>query len=96
MVCLSLGKGGPIFSSFAWRFRSHAGDFAAGSLAHPVAPLLNPDAARADFTTPRCERTSNGNPLDDDLDMQVDEDGPDDLNQDGLITSMRVKDPEGE
>jgi hypothetical protein len=61
-----------------------------------VAPLLNPDAARAYFTTPRCERTSNGNPLDDDLDMQVDEDGPDDLNQDGLITSMRVKDPEGE
>ncbi|RPJ55438.1 MAG: hypothetical protein EHM23_26220 [Acidobacteria bacterium] len=61
-----------------------------------IAPLLNPDAARAYFTTPRWERTSNGNPLDDDLDMQIDEDGPDDLNQDGQITSMRVKDPEGE
>ena len=61
-----------------------------------IAPLLNPDAARAYFATPRWERTSNGNPLDDDLDMEVDEDGPDDLNQDGLITSMRVKDPEGE
>ncbi|RPJ87406.1 MAG: hypothetical protein EHM18_01290 [Acidobacteria bacterium] len=61
-----------------------------------IAPLLNPDAARAYFATPRWERTSNGNPLDDDLDMRVDEDGPDDLNQDGQITSMRVKDPEGE
>ncbi len=61
-----------------------------------IAPLLNPDAARAYFATPRWERTSNGNALDDDLDMKVDEDGPDDLNQDGLITSMRVKDPEGE
>ena len=61
-----------------------------------IAPLLNPDAARAYFATPRWERTSNGNPLDDDLDMKVDEDGPDDLNQDGRITSMRVKDPQGE
>ncbi len=61
-----------------------------------VAPLLNPDAARAYFETPRWERTLNGIPLDEDLDMRVDEDGPDDLNQDGLITSMRVKDPEGE
>ncbi len=61
-----------------------------------IAPLLNPDAARAYFATPRWERTSNGNPLDDDLDMKVDEDGPDDLNQDGQITSMRVKDPQGE
>ena len=61
-----------------------------------IAPLLNPDAARAYFAAPRWERTSNGNPLDDDLDMKVDEDGPDDLNQDGQITSMRVKDPQGE
>jgi len=61
-----------------------------------IAPLLNPDAARAYFATPRWERTTNGSPLDDDLDLQVDEDGPDDLNKDGQITSMRVKDPEGE
>ncbi|RPI20659.1 MAG: hypothetical protein EHM61_26575 [Acidobacteria bacterium] len=61
-----------------------------------LAPLLNPDAARAYFATPKWERMSNGNPSDDDLDLQIDEDGPDDLNQDGMITSMRVKDPEGE
>src|SRR6185503_11696796 len=31
-----------------------------------------------------------------DHDGLVDEDGPDDLNGDGLITSMRIEDPEGE
>ncbi|MBN2198213.1 MAG: hypothetical protein JW747_00015, partial [Candidatus Aminicenantes bacterium] len=60
-----------------------------------VAPLLNPDAAAAYFTAPRWERRTNAAPLDDDLDMLTDEDGPDDLDKDGLITQMRVKDPEG-
>ena len=60
-----------------------------------VAPLLNPDAAKAFFSSPKFERTTNGRPVDEDLDMQVDEDGPDDLNKDGLITQIRVKDPEG-
>jgi len=60
-----------------------------------VAPLLNPDGARAFFGSPKYERLTNGRPVDEDLDMQVDEDGPDDLNKDGLITQMRVKDPEG-
>jgi hypothetical protein len=60
-----------------------------------VAPLLNPDAARGFFGRPKYERTANALPVDEDLDMQVDEDGPDDLNKDGLITQMRVKDPEG-
>lgn len=60
-----------------------------------VAPLLNPDAA-ANFFAPVCyERSSNAGPVDDDLDDRADEDGPDDLNKDGLITQMRVKDPEG-
>ena len=60
-----------------------------------VAPLLNPDGARAFFSRPKSERTTNARPVDEDLDMQVDEDGPDDLNKDGLITQIRVKDPEG-
>lgn len=60
-----------------------------------VAPLLNPDGARAFFGSPRLERQTNSRPIDEDLDAQVDEDGPDDLNRDGLITQMRVKDPEG-
>lgn len=61
-----------------------------------VSPLLNPDAARNFFSKIRYERRTNNNPIDDDLDDLMDEDGPDDLNKDGLITKMRVKDPEGE
>jgi len=60
-----------------------------------VAPLLSPDGAEAFFGSPKYERPTNGRPVDEDLDMQVDEDGPDDLNKDGLITQVRVKDPEG-
>ena len=60
-----------------------------------IAPLLNPDAAGAFFSRPQFERATNIRPVDEDLDMQVDEDGPDDLNKDGLITQIRVKDPEG-
>jgi hypothetical protein len=60
-----------------------------------VAPLLNPDAAKSYFSDVRYERQTNAKPTDDDADGQVDEDGPDDLNEDGQITQMRVKDPEG-
>ena len=60
-----------------------------------VAPLLNPDVARYYFDQPRYERRRNNKLIDDDLDDLIDEDGPDDLNKDGLITQMRVKDPEG-
>ncbi len=61
-----------------------------------VAPLLNPDVASSFFAKPRYERRENFKPMDEDLDDLVDEDGPDDLNGDGLITQMRVKDPEGQ
>ncbi len=60
-----------------------------------VAPLLNPDAAQSYFADIRFERQTNDKPTDDDADGLVDEDGPDDLNKDGQITQMRVKDPEG-
>lgn len=58
-------------------------------------PLLNPEAAAAFFATPKMERTVNNRPVDEDNDGLVDEDGPEDLNGDGLITSMRVRSPEG-
>ncbi|MFO7891430.1 MAG: M14 family metallopeptidase [bacterium] len=61
-----------------------------------IAPLLNPDAASSFFVKPKFERFSNNFPTDEDLDALNDEDGPDDLNNDGLITKMRVKDPEGQ
>ncbi|MFQ6038197.1 MAG: M14 family metallopeptidase [Candidatus Aminicenantales bacterium] len=60
-----------------------------------VAPLLNPDAAQSYFSKVLWERRTNQAPVDDDVDGVADEDGPDDLNGDGLITMMRVKDPEG-
>jgi hypothetical protein len=60
-----------------------------------VAPLLNPDAAQSYFDEVRWEHNTDAKPMDDDTDGKLDEDGPDDLNKDGLITQMRVKDPEG-
>ena len=60
-----------------------------------VAPLLNPDVAQHYFSKNRYERRTNNNPMDDDLDDLIDEDGPEDLNNDNTVTQMRVKDPEG-
>jgi hypothetical protein len=61
-----------------------------------VIPRLNPDAADRFFTSPRVEVLVNTVPVDEDHDGLSDEDGPDDLDDDGLITFMRVKDPEGD
>jgi len=61
-----------------------------------VLPCPNPDAAARFFGKPLLENPRNGRPHNDDMDDAVDEDGPDDLNGDGLITMMRVKDPAGE
>lgn len=61
-----------------------------------IFPRLNPDAAESFFARPKTEQLTNSKPTDDDHDGLVDEDGPEDLNGDGLITWMRVEDPEGE
>jgi hypothetical protein len=55
----------------------------------------NPDAAAGYFGKPQRLDTRNGRPRNDDQDDATDEDGPDDLDGDGLITQIRVKDPEG-
>lgn len=55
----------------------------------------NPDAAALYFAKPRRSDTRNARPKNDDQDDATDEDGPDDLDGDGLITRIRVKDPEG-
>lgn len=60
-----------------------------------IAPLLNPDAYAYWFGRFQWERMTNSRPVDEDNDGQVDEDGPEDLNGDGYITLMRLKDPEG-
>ncbi len=60
-----------------------------------IIPRLNPDGAEAFFADILHERTGNLNPRDEDYDWQTDEDGPEDLNGDGFITLMRVKDKNG-
>ena len=60
-----------------------------------IAPRMNPDGAEAFFNKVKIEHSGNFKPRDEDYDWLIDEDGPDDLNGDGLITQMRVKDREG-
>jgi len=66
------------------------------SLIWYIMPVGNPDAAARFFETPLYEDPRNDLPTNDDRDDQVDEDGVNDLNGDGLITMMRVIDPAGE
>jgi hypothetical protein len=61
-----------------------------------VAPVLNPDAHNGLFATPRQLRAGNDGKLDRDLDGLVAEDGVDDLDGNGIITQMRIKDPSGD
>ena len=55
----------------------------------------NPDAAAGYFGKPQLRDSHNARPTNDDQDDAIDEDGADDLDGDGIITQMRVKDPEG-
>lgn len=61
-----------------------------------ILPLGNPDAAWNFFKKPLKIDNRNLHPYNDDMDDRSDEDGPDDLDNNGIITTMRVKDPEGE
>jgi len=61
-----------------------------------IVPRVNPDGAEGYFAPLKTGRRTNAAPRDDDNDGRLDEDGPEDLNGDGLITVMRVKTPGGE
>ena len=61
-----------------------------------ILPAGNPDAAANYFAKLRRQDSRNLRPHNDDMDDREDEDGDDDLDGDGIITTMRVKDPEGE
>jgi hypothetical protein len=61
-----------------------------------ILPLGNPDAAGNFFAKPLVLDGRNRRPYNDDMDDAVDEDGAEDLDGNGVITMMRVKDPEGE
>ncbi len=69
---------------------------AAKSLTWFILPNGNPDAATRYFRKPLLADERNAGAWNDDMDDQADEDGPDDLDGNGIITEMRVKDPAGE
>ncbi|MBI1853679.1 MAG: hypothetical protein HYR85_25355 [Planctomycetes bacterium] len=59
-------------------------------------PCANPDGMARLDATPRDAHRADLTPQDDDRDGSIDEDGPEDLDGDGVITDLRVKDPAGE
>ncbi len=61
-----------------------------------ILPNGNPDAAARYFVKPLVADERNASRWNDDMDDQSDEDGPDELDGNGIITQMRVKDPAGE
>jgi len=66
--------------------------------AHYILPVVNVDGRYhffEDANTPSSSRSIRV-PKDDDNDGLFDEDGPDDLDGDGNITQMRIKDPNGD
>lgn len=61
-----------------------------------VIPRPNPDGSEKCWGRPLREPSGNARPTDDDRDGQVGEDGPADLNGDGLITMLRIEDENGD
>jgi hypothetical protein len=60
-----------------------------------IFPDVSPDATAQYFAPMKYERTVNGNRTDDDRDFTSDEDPVEDLDNDGIITHIRVSDPAG-
>lgn len=60
-----------------------------------IIPGLSPDALEQSVAKLKYERAGNATSRDDDRDGKLNEDGFEDLNGDGLITSIRVLDPTG-
>jgi hypothetical protein len=60
-----------------------------------VIPDLSPDASAQFFSDVKYERNINSRATDDDKDFVFDEDPCEDLNKDGYITLIRIKDPAG-
>ncbi len=59
------------------------------------APLMNPDAHDAMFAKPRRLQSANAQILDIDIDGLAGEDGGDDLDGDGVIAQMHIRDARG-
>lgn len=61
-----------------------------------ILPCGNPDAPARFFKKTLFRDARNASPVNDDRDELTDEDGPEELNGDGFVTQMRVRDPTGE
>ena len=61
-----------------------------------VFPDLSPDASQQYFERLKYERDANTTQTDDDRDGRIDEDPFEDLNNDGMVNSMRVRDATGD
>ncbi|TVQ09400.1 MAG: peptidase [Bacteroidetes bacterium] len=66
------------------------------SMSFYIFPDMSPDARAQYFAPLRYERLGNANPADLDRDGRIGEDPFNDLNNDGMITMMRIKDPTGQ
>lgn len=60
-----------------------------------VFPNVSPDASEQYFAKVKYERSGNATPTDDDRDGKTNEDPYEDLNNDGLISMVRIEDPTG-
>ncbi len=60
-----------------------------------IFPDVSPDASAQFFSEVKYERSINSRTTDDDKDFVFDEDPCEDLNKDGFITLIRIKDPAG-
>jgi hypothetical protein len=65
------------------------------SITFYVFPDISPDASEQYFSGLKYEKVTNSRSTDDDRDFLFDEDPYEDLNDDGLITLIRVSDPSG-
>lgn len=61
-----------------------------------IIPSANPDAIDAFFAKTKFEKSGNARPTDDDRNGKIADDIFDDLNNDGLITHMRIASPTGD
>lgn len=66
------------------------------SITFYILPNVSPDATSQYFSSLQYNRNQNGRITDDDRDGRFNEDGFEDLNKDGMITQVRIKDPKGE
>jgi hypothetical protein len=65
------------------------------SVSFYIIPNVSPDASEQYFSDLKYARSKNSRETDDDRDGRLNEDPYEDLNKDGMITSLRIKDPKG-